>query len=104
MSIRKLALATVVVAGVLAFAGKADAQVIYTSGYYTSPTVYSSYYAPAPAFTPTVTYSSWSIPSYNGWYWDGYGYSNSYSYPYYSGYYRSYPAYYGRRGLRGWRW
>jgi|GEM_PF-6937604 len=60
MSVRKLALTAVVAIGVLAFASKADAQVIYTSGYYTTPAVYSSYYAPAYSYTPAVTYSSWS--------------------------------------------
>lgn len=108
MSIRKLALATVVIAGVLGFAGKANAQVIVSDGvYYTTPVVYSSYYTPTYyTYTPGVTYTSYSAPVYTGWYGD------SYRSPYYTRYYspfRGYSGpnlYVGPRGVafRGWRW
>jgi len=101
MSIRKLALTVAVIIGVLEFAGKANAQVIYTSGYYSTPVVYTSYYAPTYTDTPGVTYSSsWYTPTYTG-YWGGYPYS--YTYPTYTEYYTTYPTYSSRRPLLGWR-
>jgi hypothetical protein len=93
-SINKFVASAALLVGVLVFSGKAEGQVIVTSGYYTTP-VYSSYYA----------------PSYSGWYYDGYRpYYSGYSYPYYGGYYSmyypfsrySYPyngGYYNRPGV-----
>jgi hypothetical protein len=109
MSIRKLALAAVIV-GALGFASRADAQVIYRSGYYTTPVVTTSYYTPTYTYAPGVVYSSYSTPIYNGWSWNTYSYPYTSSYPYtysypsyYSGY--SYPTYYsGGRGWRRWGW
>ncbi len=111
MSIRKLALAAAVVAGTLGFAGKADAQVIYTSGYSTTPVVYSSYYTPTYyTHTPASTYSSYYAPAYSNWYWSGY--SDPYSSGYYTRSYYPYAYYSGPRlyvgprgvyfGRRGW--
>jgi len=99
MSIRKLALVAAVIVASIGFAGKADAQVVYTS-YYTTPVVYTTEYATTPVVytsysTPTYTPSNAStfyyVPSSTGWYWDGVGYRyhSSYSYPttYYTNYY-----------------
>jgi len=99
MSIRKLALAAAAIIGTLGLVGKADAQVIYSSGYYTTP-AYTSYYAPAytPYYAPA--YTSYYAPSSTGWYWNGYSYPYTYGYPVYNSYYPGYPAYYGRRGWR----
>jgi hypothetical protein len=97
MSIRKLALTAVVIAGVLGFAGRADAQVVYAGGCDTAPAMYSSYYAPTySAYAPGVSYSSYYTPAYSNWNWGGY------SYPSYSGYYRSYypGAYYSSTTAR----
>ena len=101
MSIRQLALAAAVIIGGLGFTSRSDAQVLYSSGYYTAPVSYT--YTVPTYITPTYTYSSGYLTSYTGAYWGWYP-STTYSYPYYSGYYTSYPAYYyGRRG-RLWRW
>lgn len=88
MSIKSLALIAAVFAGTLAFEGKADAQVYYSTGYYYSPgVVTASYYSPGYYSTPYV--SEYSYPSYYG----------SYYYPYTGAYYYDYPYY--RRGPFG---
>ena len=103
MTIRKLALAAAIVVGLVGFAGKADAQVIYSGGYYSTPGVYSSYYAPTYyPFSSSIYPASFYSPPYNaGWYWSGYNYQPSY--PYYTSGYSTgyYPPYYN--GWRGWR-
>jgi hypothetical protein len=85
MSIRNFALTTAVIAGVLGFTGKADAQVIYTGGYSTPGVVTWPSYTPSYYSTPggTYTYGTYLSPSYPGWYWDGssYPYPTGYSYP-----------------------
>jgi hypothetical protein len=104
MLIRCIALSAAVIVGALGFAGKADAQIIYSGGYYYSPgVVYSSYYSPSYyPYSSGVYPSSYYGAPYSTGYWSSYGYWPS-SPPYRSGY-RSYSPYSYYRGYRGGRW
>jgi hypothetical protein len=108
MSIRTLSLAAAMIAGMLGFASKADAQVIVGSSGVVYPAT-TSYYYSYPSGGVIVS-SGYSTPVYgtsyygSGYYSMPYSYSYPYTYPYvptYSfPYTSSYPAYYGRRWWR----
>jgi len=95
MSIKTLTLMAAVIAGTLAFDGKAAAQVYYSSGYYTPGVVTTSYYAPAVGVGYSYPYTT---------YYGAPAYGTYYSTPYYGGAYTSayYPGW--RVGPLGRRW
>jgi hypothetical protein len=73
MTIKTLTTAAALIAGTIGFAGKADAQVIYSSGgtYYSTPgVVYSSGYTPGVVYSSPVVYSSgYTYPAYSSNYY-----------------------------------